>query len=100
MTTVFVYDLRRPWKNIWKVDAEIRTNKQVWAILPNGVRKLVGSSAFFTEGAAKRSRLGLLLKFSKDTYIRNWHQQFWNACKVALENDQPAVGKKVSNRGV
>lgn len=95
MTEVYVYDLRCPWKSIKKVKAEIRTNKQSWAILPNGVRKLVGSSAFFTEGAAKRSRIGLLLKLSKDTYLMRWQQRFWNSCKEALELEQPSARKKV-----
>jgi hypothetical protein len=100
MVKVFVYDLLRPWNPVWETEAEIRTNKQSWAILPNGKRKLLGSSAFFTEGSAKRSRLGLLLKISKDSYLRQWQQHYWNYCKEALERDQPAVGKKVPNRGI
>jgi len=95
MTRVFIYDLLRPWRPIQLVDAEIRTNKQSWAILVNGKRKLIGSSAFFTEGAAKRSRLGMLLKISKDTYLKNWQQRFWQSCKEALDSEQPPARKKV-----
>ena len=95
MTKVFVYDLQCPWRPIQDVEAEIKTNKQSWAILLDGKRKLVGSSAFFTEGAAKRSRLGLLLKISKDSYLRRWQQHYWNSCKEALDSEQPPARKKV-----
>ena len=95
MTKVFVYDLNYPWKPIQEQDAEIRTAKLSWAILKNGKRKLIGSSAFFTESSAVRSRLGLLLKISKNSYYRNWQHYYWKLCKEALDNEHPSTGKKV-----
>lgn len=95
MTKAFIFDLERPWLPIQEAEVEIRTVKQSWAILNNGKRKLIGSSAFFTESAAKRSRLGLLLKISKDNYLKNWQQRYWQSCKKALDSEQPPARKKV-----
>lgn len=89
MATVFFFELRAPWKPVVKAEAEIKTKKQSWVVLSNGRRKLLGSSAFFTEGAANRSRLGLLVQISKNSYLRNWHNNFWLKCKESL-NVRPA----------
>ena len=90
MATVFTFELRAPWKPIIKSEAEIKTKKQSWAILSNGRRKLIGSSAFFTEAAANRSRLGLLVQISKNKYLKNLHFSFWSRCKESL-NVRPAT---------
>lgn len=86
MTTVFVFDLKRPLKPIRAVEAEIRSAKQAWAILPNGVRKLIGSSAFFTPQAAQRSRNAMLMKDSETKFYQMFYPDYVRRCKEEIEN--------------
>lgn len=85
MTIVFVFDLKRPLKPVKAVEAEIRSTKWSWAILPDGKRKLIGSSAFFTPQAAQRSRIAMLVKETEDKYLRRFYPDYVVSCKKEID---------------
>lgn len=71
MTRVFL--VRGPLRSIVAVDAEIRRGKWSWAVLKDGSRHLLGSTAFFTLAAAGRCRFALLMELTKNTYLQFYH---------------------------
>lgn len=72
MTTqrVFCYDQKRPWRNIFELDAEVKPGpKWAWAISKGAdgseTRRLLGATAFFTRASAERAKIGYLTKLVK-----------------------------------
>ena len=61
-TDVYLFDLKRPWREPYSAPCTLVIRKWSWAIDPRGKRHLVGASAFFTEASAARARIGALQK--------------------------------------
>lgn len=76
----YLVDLRQPARKIQACDLPIFVGPRcVWAVLPNGRRKLLGASAFFTRASAVRCQLAILQKLLKNDYA-NKH----NPARVAF----------------
>jgi hypothetical protein len=57
--TLFVYDPKRPAWPIRKLSLPLlHCERTAWALLPDGRRKLLGVSAFFTLASARRAQIG------------------------------------------
>jgi len=60
---MFIVKLKSPWLPAKPMMVTVKVcAKTVWAVLPNGHRALVGSSAFQTLAAADRCRVALMQK--------------------------------------
>lgn len=88
MVSVFIVDPKRPTRAIKEVEAEIITRKFSWADV-NGKRYLIGTSAFFSLAAAKRAKLGYLMKVVEGpgrSYVA-WHfPEFYAEAKKQVKN--------------
>jgi hypothetical protein len=81
----FYLNLRQPHKEIQEVNVTIvQGKKKVWAKLPDGSLRLIGSSIFFTMPAAIRSQRSLLQTILKYQYAP-WHKFGAPAAKNALK---------------
>jgi hypothetical protein len=78
----FYLNLRQPHKEIQEVNVTIvQGKKKVWAKLPDGSLRLLGSSIFFTMPSAIRSQRSLL-----QTILKHKHAP-WNRHRAsAIEN--------------
>ena len=76
-------------KRIREWDAEIKVcKKMTWAILPNGKRCLLGSTAFFTLAAAQRRKLAELYKVADNKALADWwstHDKYHYAVRQLAE---------------
>lgn len=58
---MYLVNSKWPMGDITEVNVTIVPCEQtVWAVLPSGKRKLVGSYIFFTKAAAERCQLGMV----------------------------------------
>ena len=74
MQTVYVFQANKLWREIKKIEAEIIIcEKFTWAQAKNKRRFLLGSTAFFTEVAAQRSKFGAMQKALQYKALRYQH---------------------------
>lgn len=82
---LFLMDPSRPYRII-EVEAEIKVcDKTAWAILPQGERRLLGATAFFTLSSAERAQLGALQKIVANTYLQGYKHDIWKGAKALVE---------------
>ena len=70
MHRVFYVDLEYPTRSIAELDCPIFEGpKRTWAVLPNGKRRQLGSSIFYTRPAAIRTKVSQLQKIRLTPYL-------------------------------
>lgn len=87
MVEVFIINPKYPTQKILEVKAEIITCKFSWADV-DGKRHLIGTSAFFSLPAAKRAKLGYLMKVVEGpsrSYIEFHFPEFYASAKLQLK---------------
>lgn len=79
----YILDLRVPFKDIKKLNCIQIDRKYSWAqeTAKSKRRHLIGSSAFFTEGAARRAQIGQLQKIVRYPMLPNVGFDFMAACR-------------------
>ena len=65
MTRVFIINAKAPWLKPKEVDADLVQGKQIWAVTQRHGRKLIGTTAFFSQVSAERAAMGYIVKMSK-----------------------------------
>lgn len=83
---MFLVNDRYPPAKIREVEVKVHiTPKTVWAILPNGQRKIIGCYVFQTEAAAQRCQLALAEKIVKRNYHSYETANILAGCKEFVE---------------
>ena len=87
---MYIINHRRPFSCIAIVEAEVVGDKWAWASfrLPDGtwVRRLVGSTAFFTLPAAETAKLGGIKKTLSKPAPNHYASSGWTAAWCAAES--------------
>lgn len=85
---VFFMDPNYPIRPPREMEATIIVREKAsWAVMPNGKRRLVGATIFFTLASANRSRRGALQKLVEDPFIRSspYTRNLYDGARAALK---------------
>ena len=99
---MFLYDQKKPYRVPFEgTPIKVTTINQTWAHFTFG-RRLVGSTAFQTEAAVHRARIGRLKQVICCSYLRKHQAEFWSKCEAAYivaekhcrQNSHPKITSK------